>query len=61
MPVKTYVPQIVRLLHKACTYVSKHHAVLATYLSPTQLGYLDAVVTACNTFTGSVTVPTEEP
>lgn len=61
MAVKTFVPRIVHLLHHACLYITKHRAVIATYLSSTQLGYLDAVVVACNTFTGSVSAPIEEP
>lgn len=61
MAARTFVPQVVRLLHKTCNYIAKHQAKLAVYLTPTQLGYLNAVVAACNVFTNSVVVPVEQP
>lgn len=61
MAAKTFVPQIVKILHRACNYIAKHHAKLAAVLSGPQLSALDAVVSACNAFTGLVSVPPEEP
>ena len=53
---RTYIPTLVALLHRACVYVARYQAILNTFLTPTQQGYLAAVVTACNTFTNSVTI-----
>jgi hypothetical protein len=57
---KSYLPQLVRWLKKICVYIIKHQVTLNSYLTPTQQGYLSAVVTACTTFTNSVNVQTTE-
>ena len=61
MAVKTFVPQLVRLLHHACNYITKRRPVLITVLTAPEIVALDAVSAACNAFTSLVTVPREEP
>lgn len=53
---RSYLPSLIKILHKACTYIVRYRLVLNTFLDETQRGYLDAVVVACETFTASVTI-----
>lgn len=57
---KTFVPQLVRMLERACRYIQKHHATLATTLTTAQMSNLDLIVSTCNLTFGSYD-PNQQP
>lgn len=46
---RTYLPQLARIVMRACMYIQKHRPILAANLSGDALIAADAVVTACQT------------
>jgi hypothetical protein len=53
---KTFVPQLIRILERLCNYIQKHHAVLASTLTPAQVAALDLIVSTCNANFGDYSV-----
>jgi hypothetical protein len=54
MAQRTYVPQIVYILNRACKYIQKYSDQLKKYLTNTQYSLLQAVLAACVAFTDSI-------
>lgn len=55
MAVKSFVPQLVRLLVHICNYITKHRTVLNSYLTTSQeQDALNAVQAACTLLQGLV-------
>lgn len=50
MASRTYLPTLVRILHKACVYIVRYRAVLLVNLPANGAALLDAIVIACEAF-----------
>ncbi len=59
MAKKSFVPQLVRMLNRACLYIQKHQSTMNPYLTTAQQAALQSVVSACQAFFGVQT--TEQP
>lgn len=55
MPIKSYVPQCVRLINRVCAYITKHQGTMNPYLSSAQQSALQSVVSACQAFQSVIT------
>lgn len=53
LSVKSYVPQLIRMLNRACVYITKHQSTMNPYLTVAQQNALQAVVSACAAFYGT--------
>lgn len=51
---RTYIPQIVKSLNRACRYMQRYSDQLARNLTNTQYALLQAVLAACVAFTDSI-------
>lgn len=54
MAKKTFIPTLVLILHRVCTYIVRWNTQLRRYLTPEQEALLDAVYLACQAFTNSI-------
>lgn len=50
MAKKTFLPTLVKLLHRACVYIVRYRAVMLTNLPENGAALLDAIVVACEAF-----------
>lgn len=50
MASKTYIPTLVRFLHRTCVYIVRYRITLIRFLPTGGEAALDAIVLACETF-----------
>lgn len=52
---KTFIPTLLAILHRLCTYIIRYQRQLAVYMSPEQEDLLNAVLDACEDLVNSLT------